>query len=99
MFVIVWEYRVRPGAEEAFATLYGPEGDWAALFRAHPGFLGTELLSGTGAAPWLTIDRWDSEAAWAACMEDSREAYAGLDARGDALSVAERCIGHYRTPC
>ena len=37
---------------------YGPEGDWARLFRTAPGFLGTTLLKGEGPPPeYLTLDR------------------------------------------
>ncbi|NZA28196.1 antibiotic biosynthesis monooxygenase [Luteimonas sp. SJ-92] len=99
MFVIIWQYQVRPGAEDAFRALHGPQGGWATLFREYAGYLGTELLVDTGTGPWVTIDRWDSEAAYAACLEASREAYARIDAEGDALTEHERCLGRYRTPC
>src|SRR5215472_16354783 len=36
MFVALWEFEVKPGCDERFATVYGPEGDWVQLFRSHP---------------------------------------------------------------
>jgi hypothetical protein len=32
MFLALWEYEVKPGCEERFENVYGPEGDWARLF-------------------------------------------------------------------
>jgi heme-degrading monooxygenase HmoA len=96
MHVVIWEYEVRDGCEAAFEALYGPGGDWVALFRAHAGYLGTELLR----APeergrYLTLDRWTSEAAYAAFLAAAAPRYAAVDARGDALTVGERRIGTY----
>ena len=33
MFVILWEFEVKPGYEKSFQTVYGPEGAWVQLFR------------------------------------------------------------------
>ena len=44
MIAIVWRYAAAPGAEARFAEIYGPEGDWARLFRRAPGYVRTELL-------------------------------------------------------
>lgn len=97
MFAVVWEYEVRAGAEAAFEALYGADGDWVALFRAYPGHLGTELLRGE-ANRYLTIDRWASAAAYDIFLRAAATAYARLDARGDALTLAERHLGTYTTP-
>lgn len=99
MYVIVWEYEVRAGAAAAFERLYGADGGWAALFRRHPGYLGTELL-GDAQAPgrYLTIDRWRSPAEYQACLAAARADYATLDAEGDALTLHERCLGRFWAP-
>jgi hypothetical protein len=34
MFVALWEFEVKPGCEERFEMVYGPDGDWAKLFRS-----------------------------------------------------------------
>jgi hypothetical protein len=44
MFVILWEFEVKPGCEQSFESAYGPEGAWTQLFRRDPGYLKTLLL-------------------------------------------------------
>ena len=103
-FVVIWEYEVRAGCEAAFAALYGADGDWVALFREYEGYLGTELLRATAtpdsdpASRFATIDRWVSQAAYDAFLSAEKPRYAQIDASGDALTVAERCIGRFETP-
>jgi heme-degrading monooxygenase HmoA len=102
MFVVIWEYEVRADCEAAFTALYGNEGEWVALFREHPGFLGTELLRearDAGAAPrFVTIDRWISQATYDAFLTAAQSRYAHIDGRGDALTLTERRLGTYTTP-
>ena len=43
VFVVVWEFDIRAGAEEAFLEAYGVDGEWARLFRRGTGFLRVEL--------------------------------------------------------
>jgi len=95
MLAVVWHYHVRPGAEAAFETLYGAHGGWVALFRDYPGYIGTELLRDESPGRYLSIDRWQSEAHYAAFLEAAKPRYAALDAEGDALTMSERRIGRY----
>lgn len=95
MFAAIWEYTVRPEAADAFEALYGPGGEWVALFREHPGYRGTELLRSEIPDRYLTIDRWDSQAAYDAFLAAEKPRYAALDALGDALTLEERRIGRY----
>ena len=44
MIAILWTYRIEPGWAALFEAIYGPEGDWAQLFRQAHGYRGTELL-------------------------------------------------------
>ena len=46
MIAIVWLYRVKAEHRDAFEATYGPDGDWARLFRRHEHYLDTELLRG-----------------------------------------------------
>jgi heme-degrading monooxygenase HmoA len=103
VFAVIWEFDVRTGCEAAFAALYGSEGEWVALFRQYPGFVGTELLrdahpADTDSTRWVTIDRWTSENEYDAFLTAAQSRYAHIDARGDALTAAERCLGTYTTP-
>ena len=101
MFVVIWEYEVRAGCEAAFTALYGNDGEWVALFREYPGFLGTELLrearDAGSALRFATIDRWTSQDAYDAFLTAAQSRYAHIDGRGDALTLAERCLGTYTT--
>ena len=96
MYVTIWEFTVRAGAEPAFERLYGPDGAWAALFRQGRGYVGTELLSPTdGSRRYLTVDRWRSAADYAAFNADHGAAYHDLDAEGEAFTQAERHLGDF----
>jgi heme-degrading monooxygenase HmoA len=95
MLVVIWEYDVRPGMEDAFESLYGAGGEWAALFREHEGFIGTELLRGDRPCRYLSIDRWESASHYDAFLTNARQRYAGIDAKGDALTLDERRVGRY----
>jgi heme-degrading monooxygenase HmoA len=97
MFVVIWEYEVRAGAEAAFEALYGADGAWVALFRAYAGYRGTELLRGAG-RHYLSIDRWTSAAAYEAFLVAAQSRYAAIDEQGDALTLSERRVGVYTTP-
>jgi len=96
MFAVIWEYEVRDGCEADFAALYGAGGAWVALFREHAGYAGTELLRDS-AQPlrFVTIDRWTSQAAYDAFLAAARPRYVEIDARGDGLTSAERCLGRF----
>lgn len=96
MFAVLWQYQLRPGAHAAFEALYGPDGDWVALFREHAGYLGTELLRDEASGDYLTIDRWASQADYDAFLAAEKPRYAQIDARGDALTLSERRIGRYQ---
>jgi hypothetical protein len=65
MFVRVWEYSVRPEHRHAFVGAYGPDGDWAALFARHPGWVATDLfVSLTSSDRFITVDRWVDAQSW-----------------------------------
>jgi heme-degrading monooxygenase HmoA len=94
MYIVIWEYRVRPGEAARFEALHGAQGEWAALFRAWPGYRATELLRREDDR-YVTLDRWDSREAYERFQEEAREEYARIDAIGDALTLEERRVGAY----
>ena len=99
MLVVLWEYEVRAGAEAQFEALYGSDGDWVKLFRDHPGYVDTQLLRGEQPRHYLTIDRWGSAAEYDRFLAAEHARYARINALGDTLTLAERCLGRYETPC
>ena len=95
-FAVFWEFRVRPRKRRAFEQAYGPDGDWAQLFRRFKGYLGTELLRDR-AAPlrYFTIDCWSSRQAFLTMKKKSRAAYKALDEQCESLTSRERLIGEF----
>jgi hypothetical protein len=44
MFLVLWEYEVKPGYEERFERVYGPGDDWDSLFQRDASYAGTHLF-------------------------------------------------------
>lgn len=99
MLVVLWEYEVKPGAEAQFEALYGSDGAWVELFRDYRGYLDTQLLRGEQPRHYLTIDRWASAAEYDGFLAAAHDRYARINAQGDTLTLAERRLGRYETPC
>lgn len=100
VYALVWEFRPRAGREEDFERAYGPEGDWARLFRRAEGYLGTELLrdGADSAGPrYLTIDRWSSREAHEAFLRAHQAAYEALDRACEGLSDRESFLGCFES--
>jgi heme-degrading monooxygenase HmoA len=94
MIAIVWEFVVKEEAIAAFERAYGPDGEWAAFFRRHPGYEGTVLLRDvTARRRFLTIDRWASQSQLDRMRDASGHEYARLDARFAELTLSERELG------
>jgi heme-degrading monooxygenase HmoA len=86
-------YDVKPESAAVFERVYGPGGDWARLFSSARGYLGTELFrSATTAGRYLTVDDWESLAAYDIFRARAAAAYADLDGRCDDLTESERLV-------
>lgn len=94
----LWRYQVAPGRITEFEQAYGPTGVWAQLFARGAGYLGTELLRplppGTG---YITLDHWQSEAAWLAFLEHHASAYQELGRQLDPLCAENVEIGNFQS--
>jgi heme-degrading monooxygenase HmoA len=96
MYVVIWEFEVRPERAAEFRFIYSPEGEWARLFRQSDGYRSTELLrSSENAHCFLTIDRWASPQDYANFQQNFREQYLALDLRCEGLTLSERRIGAF----
>jgi heme-degrading monooxygenase HmoA len=92
----IWKFRPPAGREREFARAYGKDGDWAALFAAAEGFVGTSLLE--PAEPggwWLTIDRWASAAHFEAFQAGFGDRYRALDAELARVAGEEQFVGAF----
>ncbi len=94
MIAILWTYRVEQGWAPLFEAIYGPDGDWAQLFRQAEGYCGTELLR-QAEGRYATIDRWESAAHFEDFRQRFAEDYARLDARCEALTEVEDFVGMF----
>jgi heme-degrading monooxygenase HmoA len=96
MFVALWEFEVKPGCEKRFLKVYGPEGDWAKLFRKDANYQETQLLHDLNRpATYLTLDFWASRQAHETFMETHAAEYEELDAAGEELTLRESKVGWY----
>jgi heme-degrading monooxygenase HmoA len=96
MFVALWEFEVKPGCEEGFKRVYGPDGDWAKLFQSDSNYQETRLLrDATRAEIYLTLDFWRSRQAYERFMESHAAEYKKLDAAGEKMTLGERQIGWF----
>jgi heme-degrading monooxygenase HmoA len=95
MLVTIWRFRVVAGQEQAFEAAYNSGGDWAQLFRRAPGYLGTEMLRATSPREYLTIDRWESVAAFDAFKRDFAADYARVDEACSAMTEQEQPLGQF----
>lgn len=96
MIVIVWEFRVQPDRAADFERAYGPEGDWARLFRRSPAYRGTELLRDPqDPERYLTLDRWEDASDFEAFKARNGDGYRALDAICEPLCSDERLVGRF----
>jgi heme-degrading monooxygenase HmoA len=94
MFLVLWEFDVKPGCDERFESVYGPDGDWAQLFRHDPAYQRTLLLRDPFRdRTYVTCDFWETEKAYEAFRETNSDAYLALDNKFEKLTLAERKIG------
>ncbi len=97
-FVVVWEFRVRPGQENAFEAVYGDDGEWVKLFRQSTDYLRTEFIRDTqNMRRYLTVDVWKSQAAYEAFRNKSGGAYARIDLQCEGLTEMEREMGRFES--
>ena len=96
MFLVLWEFEVKPECEERFERVYGPGGDWDSLFRRDANHERTELFRNT-ARPrvYLTADYWKSRTSYEEFLQARGAEYKNLDSIAEELTANERRIGSY----
>jgi heme-degrading monooxygenase HmoA len=94
LFVTLWEFEVKSGSEELFERTHGPDGARAWLFRQDARYRGTRLLRDVGAARvYVTMDSWESRAAYKEVRETFAAEYAKLDRECQGMTVREMPLG------
>jgi heme-degrading monooxygenase HmoA len=95
-YVVMWEFRPKPGAEKRFEQMYGPRGRWAQLLERGQGHIGTELnLDSKEGSRYVTLDFWVSEEHYQRFREAYATEYQALDRECEALTEMEREIGRF----
>ena len=96
MFLILWEFEVKPGCEKRFEDSYGPQGDWASFFRRDACYRETRLLRDPfHANKYWTADFWDSREAYEAFREKHLDEYQKLDCSFESLTARETALGSF----
>jgi heme-degrading monooxygenase HmoA len=98
MYVILWEFVVRPEKVDAFVAAYKSDGAWAKLFAQADGYIGTALLASTDgdqAATFVTIDRWKGAEDFTRFQEHFGAEYRRLDTQLEGLTSHERKLGTF----
>ena len=96
MLVIVWEYSVKPGRAEDFASMYRPDGPWGELFRKSPGFVSITLMRDLkDPQRFMVADRWTSEAVYEDFKQSQAAPYRELSERGRRLIERETEVGRF----
>ncbi|PWB77934.1 MAG: hypothetical protein C3F07_01070 [Anaerolineales bacterium] len=98
MFIVLWEYRVKPEKQSEFESIYSPKGAWGELFKTGNGYLGTELFGDQDhPGRYLTIDRWTSKAEYEIFLSKHRQEYKALDEECECLTESESLLGMWET--
>jgi len=96
MFIILWEYQVKPDRRSDFESIYSPAGVWTELFKKGTGYIGTELFHDeTRPYRYLTIDRWASKEDYETFLSQWEKEYKALDKRCEGLTESESLIGRW----
>ena len=98
-FLVIWEFEVKPGKEKLFEQIYGPEGDWAQLFRQGQGYCGTKLSCDFDEpCRYVTLDFWESQVDYETFKLQHAAEYKAIDQKCEALTEKEREIGKFVIP-
>ena len=96
MYVIIWEFVAKAGAEQTFEQEYGASGIWVEFFRQGQEYLGTELLRDPGTkARYVTVDRWTSQKAFEDFRASHLEEYQSIDQKCETLTESEILLGTF----
>jgi len=95
-FTYIWEYRVPPENADQFHRLYGSQGAWVQLFERAAGFVETTLYRDrTDHLRYVTVDRWESEAAFTEFRSAFAAEFDRLDRDGERLTTDETQWGEF----
>jgi quinol monooxygenase YgiN len=96
LYIVIWEFQVKPQHHAAFEQHYSGNGSWAKLFRNDPAYVETQLLRDpTVAGRYLSVDIWRDEASYQAFKEREHARYQEMDSGFEAFTERESLIGSF----
>ena len=98
MYIILWEFIIRAECAGEFEAIYGPQGEWAALFAKGEGYRETKLLRDvSNPSRYITLDFWASREAYERFRRAHELDYTALDQRCELLTLGEHKLGEFLT--
>lgn len=99
MFLVLWEFEVKPGNENRFERIYSPGGDWDALFRRDSSHIESRLFRDISRPRiYITVDSWASHESYKNFLAAHDAEYHELDAACEGLSSKEQHLGSLEQP-
>ena len=99
MFLVLWEFEVKPGDEDRFEKIYSPGGDWDALFRRDSNHIESRLFrDNSRPRVYITMDTWASAGAYRDFLAAHDAEYHALDSACEGLTRNERHLGSFEQP-
>lgn len=96
IYIRIWELQAKPGVEEEFEKVFGPDGEWDTLFRKSKAFLGTELFRDLeNAGRYVIVDHFSSQSAFQDFLKEFRGEYDALDERCERLCASDTRLGSF----
>ena len=95
-YVVLWDFQCHPDKTTEFLEAYGPEGEWATLFKQGEGYIRTELLADAKeAAKYRVADYWQTELHYMRFKKQFTDPYKALDNRCTLLTRTENFAGAF----
>ncbi len=98
MFLALWEFEVKPGSEELFEKVYGPDGAWVKLFVQDSQYRGTRLVKDVEReGVYLTLDFWETREAYEKFKKENSAEYDRIDRECEEMTAGEKRLGEFQT--
>ena len=99
MFLVLWEFEVKPSSVDRFEKIYSPGGDWDSLFGGDANHHGSRLFRDhSRPRVYITIDSWQSLASYENFLASHATEYHALDTACKGICENERYLGSLETP-
>jgi hypothetical protein len=99
MFLVLWEFEVKPSSEKQFEKIYSSGGGWDSLFRRDSNHIESRLFRDISRPRvYITMDLWASAGAYRDFLAANDAEYQELDAACKGLTSNERHFGSWELP-